>query len=160
MSQITRVAIDLAKRIFHLTAMDAEGKIVERQRLRRAGLESYLARLPQGCIVAMEACGGVNHWGRLAMRHGHRVRLMSAHFVSPHMKSNKPDVLDADAIAEAWSRPTMRFIRLKSVQQEHVQHLHRARQLAVCRRRAQTNQIHGMRLECAGSSRRGAWDHC
>ena len=74
MSQITPVAIDLAMKIFHLTAMDADGKIVERQRLRRAGLESYLARLPQGCIVAMEACGGAHHWGRLAMRHGHRVR--------------------------------------------------------------------------------------
>ena len=147
MSEITRVAVDLAKRIFHVTAVDDDGNVVERRRLRRPGLQSYLARLPRGCIVAMEACGGAHHWGRLAARHGHRVQLMSAHFVTPYVKSNKSDVNDADAIAEASSRPTMRFVGLKSVEQEHVQHMHRARQLAVRNRTAQANQIHGMLLE-------------
>lgn len=147
MNETTRVAVDLAKRIFHVTAMDDDGNIVERKRLRRAGLQSYLARLPSGCIVAMEACGGAHHWGRLAARHGHRVRLISAHFVKPYVKSNQSDVNDADAIAETSSRPTMRFVGLKSVEQEHVQHMHRARQLAVRGRTAQTNQLHGMLLE-------------
>ena len=147
MSETTRVGIDLAKKIFHLTAMDDDGNVVERQRLRRAGLQSYLARLPRGCVVAMEACGGAHYWGRLATRHGHQVQLMGAQFVAPYVKSNKSDSLDADAIAEASSRPTMRFVGLKSVEQEHVQHLHRARQLAVRNRTAQTNQIHGMLLE-------------
>ena len=147
MDEITRVAVDLAKRIFHVTAMDGDGNVVERKQLRRPGLQSYLARLPSGCIVAMEACGGAHHWGRLAARHGHRVRLMNAHFVTPYVKSNKSDVNDADAIAEASSRPTMRFVGLKSVEQEHVQHVHRARQLVVRNRTPQTNQIHGMLLE-------------
>ena len=147
MNEITRVAVDLAKRIFHVTAMDDDGNVVERKRLRRAGLQSYLAQLPRGRIVAMEACGGAHRWGRLAARHGHRVRLISPHFVTPYVKSNKSDVNDADAIAEASSRPTMRFVGLKSVEQEHVQHVHRARRLAVRNRTAQTNQIHGMLLE-------------
>ena len=147
MTETTRVGIDLAKKIFHLTAMDADGNVVERKRLRRAGLQSYLAQLPTGCIIAMEACGGAHHWGRLARHLGHRVAVMSPHFVVPYTKSNKTDALDADAIAEASSRPTMRFVGLKSVEQEHVQHLHRARQLQVRNRTALTNQLHGMLLE-------------
>lgn len=147
MTEITRVGIDLAKKIFHLTAMDSDGEIVERKRLRRAGLRSYLARLPKGCVVAMEACGGAHHWGRLATTHGHRALLMGGQFVAPYIKSNKNDTLDADAIAEASSRPTMRFAGLKSIEQEHVQHVHRARQLAIRNRTAQTNQLHGMLLE-------------
>ena len=147
MTKITRVGIDLAKTVFHLTAMDGDGNVVERKRLRRAQLQSYLARLPKGRVVAMEACGGAHHWGRLAMHLGHRVRLMGGQFVAPYVKSNKNDVLDADAIAEASSRPTMRFVGLKSVEQEYVQHVHRARQLAIRSRTAQTNQLHGMLLE-------------
>ncbi|MDE0047243.1 MAG: transposase, partial [bacterium] len=95
----------------------------------------------------MEACGGAHHWGRLATMHGHRVRLMGGQFVAPYIKSNKNDVLDADAIAEASSRPTMRFVGLKSIEQEHVQHMHRARRLAIRNRTAQANQLHGMLLE-------------
>ena len=96
MSEINRVAIDLAKRVFHVTAMDEAGEIVERKRFRRAGLQSYLALLPTGCVVAMEACGGAHHWGRLAARLGHRTLLMNPQFVSPYVKSNKNDVNDAD----------------------------------------------------------------
>ena len=155
MTEINRVGIDLAKTIFHLTAMDEDGDVVERKRLRRGGLESYLARLPRRCIVAMEACGGAHHWGRLAMRHGHQVLLMSAQFVAPYVKSNKNDVLDADAIAEASSRPTMRFVGVKSVEQEHVQHVHRARQLVMRNRTAQANQLHGMLLEYGIAAPRG-----
>ena len=77
MDKVARVGIDLAKRVFHLTAVDADGTALERRKLRRTGLESYLALLPAGCAVAMEACGGAHHWGRLAARHGHRVLLMS-----------------------------------------------------------------------------------
>ena len=95
------------------------------------------------------SCGRCAGWPRMrartaAMRNGHRVRSISAHFVSPYVNSNKSDVLDADAIAEASSRPTMRFVGLKSAEREHV---HRARQLAVRNRTALTNQIHGMLLE-------------
>ena len=147
MEKVTWVGIDLAKKVFHVTTVDETGAIVERKRLRRSGLQSYLALLPRGCEVAMEACGSAHHWGRLALRHGHRVRLMSPQFVVPYIKSNKNDVNDADAIAEASARPTMRFVSVKSVEQQHIQHMHRARQLAVRNRTAQGNQIHGILLE-------------
>ena len=155
MGKVTRVGIDLAKRVFHVTAVDAAGAIVERKRLRRAGLQSYLALLPQGCVVAMEACGSAHHWGRLAARNGHRVRLMSPQFVVPYIKSNKNDVNDADGIAEASARPTMRFVSVKSVDQQHIQHMHRARQLALRNRTAQSNQIHGLLLEYGIESPKG-----
>ncbi len=147
MSEITLVAVDLAKTVFHVTAVNKRGAVVERKRLRRAGLQSHLALLPPGRVVAMEACGGAHHWGRLAVRLGHRPRLMTAQFVAPYVKSNKNDVNDADGIAEAASRPTMRYVGLKSVEQEHVQQMHRARQSTVRNRTAQINQIHGILLE-------------
>ena len=155
MEKVTRVGIDLAKKVFHVTAVDAVGAIVERKRLRRAGLQSYLALLPEGCVVAMEACGSAHHWGRLAVRNGHRVRLMSPQFVVPYIKSNKNDVNDADGIAEASARPAMRFVSVKSVEQQHIQHMHRARQLAVRNRTAQSNQIHGILLEYGIESPKG-----
>ena len=147
MDKVARVGIDLAKKVFHVTAVDAEGAVVERRRLRRAGLQSCLARLPRGCVVALEACGGAHHWGRLAVGHGHRVLMMSPQFVAPYVKSNKNDVNDADAVAEASSRPGMRFVGDKSAGQEHIQQLHRARRMAMRNRVAQSNQIHGFLLE-------------
>ena len=127
--------------MFHVTAVDGAGAVVERRKLRRAGLQSYLALLPRGCTVAMEACSSANHWGRLAARHGHVVRLMSPQFVVPYRKSNKNDVNDADGIAEASSRPTMRFVALKSVAQQHVLQVHRARRMAVRNRTVQANEM-------------------
>ena len=156
MEQITRVGIDLGKKVFHVTAVDADGAVVERKRLRRAGLRSYLALLPRGSAVAMESCGGAHHWARLSLRLGHRPMLMSPQFVAPHVKSNKNDVNDADGIAEASARPTMRFVGVKSVEREHIQQLHRARRLAVRSRTAQGNQIHGFLLEYGIESPKGA----
>ena len=155
MEQVARVGIDLAKRVFHVTAVDDGGAVVERKRLRRAGLHSYLAQLPQDRVVALEACGSAHHWGRIAARHGHRVRLMSPHKVAPYMHRNKNDVNDADGIAEAASRPGMRFVAVKSVEQQHVQHLHRCRQLAVKERTAHANQLHGFLLEYGLESPKG-----
>ena len=155
MSNVTRVAIDLAKTVFHVSAMNDADEVVERKRLRRAGLQSYLAQLPAGCTVAMEACGSAHHWGRLAARHGHRVLLMSPQFVAPYVKSNKNDVNDADGIAEASTRPSMRFVGVKSVEQQHIQQVHRARQMAVRNRTAQCNQLHGLLLEYGIESSKG-----
>ena len=157
MENMARVGIDLAKKVFHVTAVDATGAVVERRKLRRAGLQSYLALLPRGCTVAMEACSSANHWGRMAARHGHVVPLMSPQFVVPYRKSHKNDVNDADAIVEASSRPSMRFVALKSVPQQHVLQVHRARQMAVRNRTAQANEIHGFLLEYGiESPKRGA----
>ena len=155
MTDITRVGIDLAKKIFHVTAMDADGRILERKRFRRARLHSYLALLPAGRVVAMEACAGAHHWGRLAESLGHRAMLMSPHKVAPYMRRNKNDANDADGIAEASSRPEMREIGLKSVPRQHMQQLHRARQLAVRSRTALANQLHGFLLEYGIESRKG-----
>ena len=90
MSDIKRVGIDLAKSIFHMTAVDESGAVVERKRLHRKGLRAYLALLPPGCAVAMEACGSANHWGRLARRQGHEVLIMSPHKVAPWHCQSKP----------------------------------------------------------------------
>ena len=147
MQNMARVGIDLAKRVFHVTAVDGAGAVVERRKLRRAGLQSYLALLPRGCTFAMEACSSANHWGRLAARPGHIARVMSPQFVVPYRNSNKNDVNDADGIAEASSRPTMRFVALKSVAQQHVLQVHRARRTAVRNRIAKANEIHGFLLE-------------
>ena len=142
MENVTRVGIDLGKQVFHVTAVDAAGAVVERKRLRRAGLQSYLRRLPRGCVVAMESCGGAHHWARQALWHGHEALLMSPQFVKPYVKSNKNDVADADAIAEASTRPSMRFVGVKSAEQECIQQVHRARQMALKHLTAQRNQLH------------------
>ena len=155
MENVARVGIDLGKGVFHVTAVDAEGAVLERKRLRRAGLRGCLSHLPRGCEVAMESCGGAHHWARLALKEGLRPALLSPQFVKPYVKSNKNDVADADAIAEASSRPGMRFVEVKSVEQEHVQQVHRARQLAVKQATAQRNQLHALLLEYGVASPRG-----
>ena len=155
MENVTRVGIDLGKQVFHVTAVDAAGAVVERKRLRRAGLQSYLRRLPRGCVVAMESCGGAHHWARQAQWHGHEALLMSPQFVKPYVKSNKNDVADADAIAEASTRPSMRFVGVKSVDQECIQQVHRARQMALKHLTAQRNQLHGFLLEYGIASSKG-----
>ena len=155
MDNVARIGIDLGKKVFHVTAVDGGGAVLERKRLRRAGLQSYLARLAPGCTVAMEACGGAHHWARLAARLGHRAVLMNPRFVAPYVKSNKNDVNDADGIAEASARPSMRFVPAKAAAQEHVRQLHRARQMAARNRTAQGNQSHGFLLEYGIEAPRG-----
>ena len=164
MENIARVGIDLAKKVFHVTAVDDTGAMVERRRLRRAGLQSYLASLAAGrkddpervcsdpAQSAHEGCSP-------------NIRALTQPSTSPYVKSNKNDVNDADGIAEASSRPSMRFVGLKSVEQQHVQQLHRARQMAVRNRTAQSNQIHGFLLEYGIESPEGTrccrgWRRC
>ena len=101
MENVARVGIDLGKQVFHVTAVDAAGEVVERRRFRRPGLQGYLSALPRGVVVAMESCGGAHHWARWLLRLGHRPLLLSPQFVKPYVKSNKNDVADADAIVEA-----------------------------------------------------------
>ena len=155
MNDITRVGIDLGKKVFHLTAVDRRGAVVERKQLRRGQLQSYLALPPAGRMVAMEACASAHHWGRLARSLGHRAMLMSPHKVAPYTHRNKTDANDADGIAEATSRPGMREVGLKPVERQHLRQLHRARQLAVRDRAAQANQLHGFLLEYGIESQKG-----
>ncbi len=144
--KISVLGIDLGKSSFHVFGVDEQGKAVMRQRMTRRKLREFMVNLTP-CLVGMEACGGAHYWARVFERYGHEVRLMSPQFVKPYVKSNKNDFLDAEAICEAVTRPTMRFVPIKSVEQQEIQSLHRARELAISHRNAQANQLRGLLLE-------------
>ena len=143
---IVIVGIDLGKNSCSLVGVDGTGRIILRRRMRREALEGFVAGLGR-CIVAMEACCGAHHLGRIFAAQGHEVRLMSPEYVRPYVKANKNDDLDAEAIAEAASRPTMRFVAVKSESQSDVQALHRARERLVCERTALINHLRAVLLE-------------
>src|ERR687886_335090 len=113
MKDIRIIGVDLGKNSCSLVGLDATGRVVLRRRVRRDGLVALLGRLPD-CTVAMEACCGAHHLGRLLAAQGREVRLMSPEYVRPYVKAQKNDDRDAEAIAEAATRPTMRFVELKS----------------------------------------------
>src|SRR5215468_12326207 len=114
------LGIDIAKRVFHAVGMDERGKIVMRKRLSRHDLMPFMAQLPP-VLIGMEACGGAHYWARRFREHGHEVKLMAPQFVAPYRKANKNDLRDAEAIAEAMTRPTMRLVAVKSVAQQDLQ---------------------------------------
>jgi transposase len=144
--QITTVGLDLAKNVFQVHGASAHGKAMLRKKLRRDQLMPFFANLPP-CLIGMEACGGAHHWARKLQQFGHTVKLMAPQFVKPYVKSNKNDAADAEAICEAVSRPTMRFVPVKNVEQQAVLALHRVRQGFVKARTAQANQIRGLLAE-------------
>lgn len=146
MDNIYVVGIDLAKEIFQVHGNDKQGRCVVKKRLTRKKLTDHLANMPR-CIVAMEACGGSNYWARKSLEAGHEVRLISPQFVKPFVKSNKNDSADAEAIAEAAVRPNMRFVAMKSPEQQDLQALHRVRERIVKERTAIGNQIRGFLQE-------------
>ena len=140
------LGIDLGKNSCSVVGLDPTGRVVLRRRMRRESIVGFAAKLP-GCVVAMEACCGAHHLGRLLAAQGHEVRLMSAEYVRPYVKSQKNDDRDAEAIAEAATRPTMRFVELKSEEQLDMQTLHRARDRLVGERTALINQLRAVLLE-------------
>jgi transposase len=146
MNPITLVAIDLSKNVFQLHAVDAQGLCTLRQQVRRAQLSRVMSQLPQ-CTVAMEACAGAHEWGRRFLEMGHQVRLIAGQFVKPFVKGNKTDRNDAEAICEAAQRPGMRFVALKTVEQQQILALHRVRSGAVKTRTALGNQMRGLLAE-------------
>src|SRR5258708_11277754 len=125
MGKITTVGVDVAKNVFALHGVDRSGKVVLKKTVSRARLLEEFSNLP-ACLVGMEACSGAHHWARQLERQGHTVRLMAVQFVRPYRKSEKNDANDACAICEAVSRPSMRFVPVKSVEQQAVLALHRA----------------------------------
>lgn len=141
--EIKTVGVDLAKNVFQVHAADARGRVVIKKRLRREQMLGFFANLPC-CLIGMEACASAHHWARELQKSGHTVRLIAPQFVKPYVKSNKNDAADAEAICEAVSRPTMRFVPVKNVEQQSVLALHRARQAFVKARTAQANQIRGL----------------
>lgn len=146
MNNIKVLGIDLAKNVFQLHGTDSNGKGVLRKRMSREKLVEFMANLSP-CLVGVEACGGAHYWSRLFVEMGHRVKMMSPQFVKPYVKSNKNDAKDAEAISEAVTRPTMRFVPIKNMTQQDVLLLHRAKELAVKQRTAQANQIRGFLAE-------------
>jgi transposase len=140
---ITTVGIDLAKNVFQVHGVDARGKVVLRKQLRRAQVAVFFGNLPP-CLIGMEACASAHHWGRTLERFGHAVRLMASQFVKPYVKTNKNDAADAEAICEAVGRQNMRFVPIKSVEQQAILSVHRVRQGFVKARTAQANQIRGL----------------
>ena len=143
---IVIVGIDLGKNSCSLAGLDASGRVVLRRRMRRSALGSFVTSLRR-CVVAMEACCGAHHLGRVFAAQGHEVRLMSPEYVRPYVKAQKNDDLDAAAIAEAASRPTMRFVEVESQAQSDIQALHRARERLVSERTALINHLRALLLE-------------
>jgi transposase len=144
--KITTVGVDLAKVVFQIHGVDERGKALVRKQLKRSEMSSYFANL-EPCLIGMEACGSAHHWARKLQEFGHTVKLMSPQFVKPYVKTNKNDVADAEAICEAVSRPTMRYVPVKTVEQQAILSVHRARTGFVKARTAQANQIRGLLSE-------------
>ena len=146
--KIIRVGVDLAKCIFHVHGVDRREKPVWRRRLtRERWLKALTERVEPGCEIGMEACAGAHHWAGELQARGYTVKLIAPQFVKPYVKSNKNDRNDAEAICEAMSRPSMRFVEVKGVEQQDIQAVHRIRAELVGQRTAKANQIRGLVAE-------------
>lgn len=144
--KITTVGVDLAKSVFSVHGVDEHGRTALRKTVRRGKLLELFAQLP-ACVVGMEACSGAQHWARELRKLGHEPRIMAAEFVEPYRRGGKNDTNDAAAICEAVSRPQMRFVPIKSVEQQAVLAVHRLRQGLVEERTALANRIRGLLTE-------------
>jgi Transposase len=144
--KVTTMGIDLAKDIFRVHGCDARGRAVLSKSLTRHELRVFMAKLPP-CQVGMEACHTAHYWAQELQQFGHQVKLMAPRFIRPYVKNNKNDTRDAEAICEAVTRPTMRFVPIKSRAQLDVQAVHRVRQQVVRERAALANQLRGFLAE-------------
>jgi len=143
---VSTIGLDIAKSVFQAHGADASGAVVFRKKLGRARLLAFFAAQPR-CMVAMEACAGAHHWGRELMKLGHTVRLIPPAYVKPFVKRQKNDVADAEAICEAAQRPTMRFVPVKSAEQQASGVIFRARDLLVHQRTQLMNALRGHMAE-------------
>jgi len=152
--EIRTIGIGLGKTVFHFVGVNARGQVVVRKKGSRTQLLRFTSNLG-ACLIGMEACGGSHFLGRALREQGHDVRLMPAQCVKPYVKTNKNDYIDAEACAEAVTRPTMRFVPIKTDDQLDLQSLHRVRERWVVRRTAVINQIRGLLLERGITIRKG-----
>ena len=143
MTKITTVGIDLAKSVFQVHGADRNGHTLFNKHLRRKQVGPFLAQL-EPCLIGMEACASAHYWARVAEGFGHQVKLIAPQFVKPYVKANKTDAADAEAICEAVTRPNMRFVPIKTADQQAILSLHRARSGFVKSRTAVANQIRGL----------------
>jgi transposase len=153
--QLRVLGIDLATQVVHLVGLDGRGKVRWRKRLYRSQLMAFISTWPPA-VIGMEACGGAHYWARRFREHGHEVRLMPPQFVKPYVNANKNDMRDAEAMAEAVTRPTMRFVPIKSVEQQDVHALHRVRARLMKARTALMNETRGLLHEYGIVAAKGA----
>jgi transposase len=144
--EISTIGLDLAKNIFQVHGIDAAGNVLVRKALRRSQMLPFFTKLPP-CLVGIEACGTSHYWGRELTKLGHEVRLMPPAYVKPYVKRGKTDAADAEAICEAVTRPTMRFVAVKSPEQQSALAMHRTRDLLVKQRTQLVNMIRGLLAE-------------
>ena len=140
--EVVTVGLDLAKNVFQVHAISVDGEVLVRRKLRRAEVLAFFTELPS-CLVGMEACASAHHWARELIALGHRVRLMPPAYVKPYVKRGKTDAADAEAICEAVTRPTMRFVAVKTADQQAVLMLHKSRDLMVRQRTMLINALRG-----------------
>ena len=140
--QVTTIGLDIAKHVFQVHGVDRHGKLVLRQRLQRAQVLAFFANLPP-CLIGMEACAGAHYWARALSALGHAVRLMPPQYVKAYVKTNKHDAADAEACCEAVDRPAMRFVPIKSAEQQALLMVHRVRDQLVGQRTATINALRG-----------------
>src|SRR6478736_2218112 len=152
--QITTIGLDFAKSVFQVHGVDATGQVVVRKSLRRSQMLPFFTKLPP-CLVGIEACGTSHYWAREIAKLGHHVRLMPPAYVKPYVKRGKTDASDAEAICEAVTRPTMRFVAIKSPEQQAMLALHRTRDLFVKQRTQLVNMIRNLLAEFGIEIRRG-----
>lgn len=143
---ISTIGIDLAKNVFQIHGANERGKKLLNRQLQRKQMLKFFTRLPP-CLIGMEACGSAHFWARKLEELGHTVKLMAPQFVKPYVKTNKNYAADAEAICEAVTRPSMRFVPIKNGEQQAMLSIHRARQGFVKARTAQANQIRGLLME-------------
>ncbi len=141
--KVIRIGLDLAKQIFQIHGVDPQGKVACKRQLSRSKVAAFFRNLPP-CLVGMEACASSHHWARLLQGYGHTVKLIAPQFVKPYVKGNKNDANDAEAICEAVGRPNMRFVPIKTIEQQDIQARHRVRSELVHQRTAKVNQIRGL----------------
>lgn len=143
---IKRIGLDLAKQVFQVHGVDYQEKVVLRKQLRRNQMLAFFRQLTP-CLIGMEACSSAHYWARELQKMGHTVKLMAPQFVKPYVKGNKNDANDAEAICEAVSRPNMRFVAIKTIEQQDIQAMHRIRTVLIQQRTAKVNQIRGFLAE-------------
>jgi len=143
-----RIGIDIAKNVFQLHGVNFKDETILKKKIKRQYFLHFLfTKVNKSCIIAMESCGGSNHWGRELTKAGFIVKLIPAQYVKPYVKRNKNDANDAEAIFEAASRPNMAFVPVKTIEQQDMQALHRVRSELVKQRTMKTNQIRGLATE-------------
>jgi transposase len=157
MREVSTIGLDIAKNVFQVHGAERAGAVVVRRALRRSQMLAWFARLPR-CLVGIEACGTAHYWARERRQLGHEVRLIPPAYAKAYVRRNKNDPADAEAICEAVGRPAMRFVAIKTEQQQALAAIHRVRDLLIKQRTMLKNQLRGLLAEfgiVAAQGRRG-----